>query len=199
MQCTECGHSLMAPSLLVAMEQRQHVALVRNAEACNHCAGKMYDVIDRHRPHLHAPHCSLECTMCCKNSPIMRLRFDVRDRCHAHIAVCEKCYSGMRDELLRVVPGIVGFIEKEWNTGAAKDGKRLPYAVGTRVRVKSHVPRWHGTTGRIASFRGLVQPWFGYDVRFDGSGHHFFHERDLEFLGNEDHTGSQGEAAVHQA
>ncbi|MGI8907295.1 MAG: hypothetical protein ACR2IE_12485 [Candidatus Sumerlaeaceae bacterium] len=98
-----------------------------------------------------------------------------------HIAICEKCYAGLRDDLLRFVSGIVGFFELEWNTGAAKSGKRLPYALSTPVKVKPHVPRYHGMTGKIVSFRGLVQPWYGYEVVFDAGGHHFFHERDLEF------------------
>ena len=181
MQCIDCKHSISVPSLVLAMEQSQHFALVRNAETCQNCATKAIHVLEKHYPPGPHIHHSMQCTFCGKGNPIMRWRFQMKTNYHDHVAICNTCYGTLRDDLLRHVPGIVGFLELEWNTGAAKAGKRLPYAVGTSVSVKAHVPRYHGMHGRIMSFRGLVQPWYGYEVQFDGSGHHFFHERDLDF------------------
>ncbi len=191
MQCIECKHGMSVPALVLAMEQRQHFALVRNSEVCHDCAVKAVHIMQRHYPAGPGLRHSMECTFCSKASPIMRWRFQMKTDYHDHIAICEKCYATLRDDLLRYVPGIVGFFELEWNTGAAKSGKRLPFAIGTHVTVKSHVPRYHGMPGKIVSFRGLVQPWYGYEVQFDAGGHHFFHERDLIFPASEE-TGHPG-------
>lgn len=184
MQCVECNRTMSIAGLSMAMEQRQHFALVRNAEACQACAAKTYALIERVQNGRHTPgfHGALQCTHCHHGAPIIRLRFSLRDHCHDHVALCEKCYGTLRDDLLRNVPNIVSFLEKEWQTGAAQSGKRLPVPVNTRVVVKKHVARFHDMAGRIIGFRGLVQPWYGYEVEFDAGGHHFFHERDLEFV-----------------
>jgi len=184
MQCVECSRPITVAGLVMAMEQRQHFALVRNAEACRDCATIAYRTVCQGRKCHQSLHGALECTLCGKGAPIMRLRFNVGDHFNDHVAICESCYAGMRDDLLRRVPNIVGFLEKEWQTGAAQSGKRLPVAVNTPVTVQKHVPRFHDMHGRILGFRGLVQPWYGYEVQFDAGGHHFFHERDLEFEGN---------------
>jgi len=189
MQCIECKHAISVPALQLAMEQRQHFALVRNGEVCAHCAMKAVKVLAHHHPISPALRHSMECTYCGIASPIMRWRFQMKTDYLDHIAMCEKCYGVVRDDLLRQVPGMVGWFELEWNTGVAQSGKRLPYAIGTNVRVKNHVPRFHGMQGHIMSFRGLVQPWYGYEIKFDNPpGHHFFHERDLEFGSTDEHV-----------
>jgi hypothetical protein len=166
---------------MLAMEQSQHFALIRQAQTCQHCADKAIHVLETHFPPGPGIRHSMQCTFCGKGNPIMRWRFQMKTSYHDHVAICKDCYATLRDGLLRQVPGIVGFLELEWNTGVAKAGKRLPYAMQTPVVIKKHVPRFHGMTGKIISFRGLVQPWYGYEVQFDAGGHHFFHERDLEF------------------
>lgn len=181
MQCIECKHSISVPSMVLAMEQSQHFALIRHEQACSNCATKAVQILAKHYPAGPGIRHSMECTFCSKASPIMRWRFQMKTDYHDHVAICNQCYTTLRDDLLRYVPGIVGFLELEWNTGHAKSGKRLPYPLGTMVTVKKHVPRYHGMSGHIMSFRGLVQPWYGYEVKFEAGGHHFFHERDLDF------------------
>src|ERR671913_432247 len=112
MQCVECSLSMIVPALVIAMEQREHFALQRNAEACADCSRKMYSPIERLIANSRFRHQSMQCAAC-GNTPIMRLRFEI-DRCHAQVALCEPCYGKVRDDLLRAVPNTVSFLEKEW-------------------------------------------------------------------------------------
>lgn len=194
MKCVECSRQIISPALVAAMEQSNHFALTRNCEACDTCARRSYEVLKRHQPHRTGFINTMECNYCGKGSPIMRLRYDItvglNSRTHEQFALCEPCYGTVRDELLRASQELVGFLEKEWNTGMAKAGKRLPWPTSSRVMIKHHVGKFHDMTGRIVAFRGLVQPWFGYDIEFDAGGHHFFHERDLQLMENSDNEDS---------
>ena len=202
MRCIECSRQIVSPSLVAAMEQSKHFALTRNCEACDYCAEKSYAVIERHRPHTRDHINTMECTYCNKGNPIMRLRYDIikgtNTRTHVQFALCEPCYGTIRDEILRVSPELVGFLEKEWNTGVAQKGKRLPWPPMSPVIVKAHVCKFHDMKGRVLSFRGLVQPWYGYEVQFDSGGHHFFHERDLSLLHKDEEAGSNSERPLAQ-
>lgn len=179
MLCLECNHPAVSPGLVIAMEQRQHVALERQAEVCQDCASKVYRMLN------HAGHCSrywsqcVNCALCGGKLPAIRLRFDLKHTGLRHIALCSKCYSQLRTEMLQAFPNLVSWVEKEWET-TETSARRMPWARGTVVRVRPSAARYRDQVGVVESCRGLVQPWFGYDVRFDERHHHFFHERDLE-------------------
>ena len=94
-----------------------------------------------------------------------------------------------RDDLVGF-PNFVGFIEKEWQARGAHTGKRNPWPSGAAVKVVAHGNRFEGQIGLIEGFRCLVQPWFGYDVKLRNGLRHFFHERDLHLLSQDQHTGT---------
>lgn len=180
MRCLECSGPVSAPGLLVAMEQREHFAMVRHAELCTVCAMAILPVFKHAAEKSRFWHQSVNCAMCNSKFPIARLRFEIRDRAHLHIAVCQPCYETLRDDLVRF-SNFVGFIEKEWQSTKSKSGHRMPWPAASMVRVRqSSGHKLSGQVGCIESFRCLVQPWFGYTVRFSGGLRHFFHERDLE-------------------
>jgi hypothetical protein len=181
MRCLECNHSIAFPGLLVAMEQREHFAMVRHTEICQICAPRMLDLLETAGAGSRHFRQSIDCAYCGSKLPITRLRFEIKDRPHRYIALCEKCYRSMRDDLMRRFPNFVSFIEKEWETLGAKSQKRVPWGSGTTVKIKA-AGRFHDLQGTVERFRPLVVPWFGYDVRFPDGQRHFFHERDLEVL-----------------
>jgi hypothetical protein len=172
--------------LLVAMEQREHFAIVRHAEVCGTCALKIYTAIEKIGAASRYWNQSLNCGFCGNNFPILRLRFEVKDRVHKLIAVCEPCYLRHGRNLIVYGPNILAFIEKEWLTLKGIN-KRTPFPNGLAVKVMAHTPRYFGKTGCTISFRCLANPWFGYDVKFDDGSHHFFHERDLQPLASQSH------------
>lgn len=183
MRCLECERPLTLPGLQVAMEQKEHFALVRHAEICAVCALRALPVFQQAGSKSLYWRQSVNCALCGNKFPIARLRFEIPHHYSGHIALCETCYRKLRDDLMIKAPNTVGFIEKEWQTPhLAKAGTRLPLANGTQVRVKRTQPRYAGQYGSITGFRGLVQPWYGYTVRLSGGISHFFHERDLEIL-----------------
>jgi hypothetical protein len=126
----------------------------------------------------------VDCVYCGHKLPIVRLRFQVKDHAHRHLAVCENCYDAMRDQLVRGFPNLVMFVEQEWQTRGMKSQSRVPHALGVTVRIRDHPGnRYSGMTGKVVAFRCLVQPWFGYEVGFPDGKRHFFHERDLYVVG----------------
>ncbi len=179
MLCLECNHPIMATGMHVAMEQREHFAIVRHAEMCQKCAVQMFDMLDKAVRSSRFMHQSIDCVFCGHKLPITRLRFEIKDRPHRYMALCETCYREMRRDLMMKFPNFVTFIEKEWDTGHGKGGQRMPWPVGSTVLVKS-AGKYHAKTGVIDRFRPLVVPWYGYDVKFPTGEHHFFHERDLD-------------------
>jgi hypothetical protein len=181
MRCLECGHPIVTPGLLVAMEQREHFAMIRHAEVCQTCAPKLLDYLERRAADSRYWRQSIDCGYCGSKMPITRMRFEIKDKPHRYIAICERCYREMRDDLLGSNPQIVNFIEKEWETLGTKNQKRIPWAPGTIVRVRA-AGRFHHHTGYVASHRILQVPWYGYEVRFAEGQHHFFHERDLQVV-----------------
>ena len=181
MRCLECQHTMVTAGLLVAMEQREHFALKRNAEVCTPCALKLIRVLEKGAgQNKHWRQC-VDCAFCGSKLPIARLRFQIKDHAHQHIAICENCYHTMREHLVGF-PNFVAFIEKEWQTRGAHAAKRTPWQNGAAVKVVAHGNRFEGQIGLIEGFRCLVQPWFGYDVKLRNGLHHFFHERDLMLL-----------------
>ena len=183
MRCLECNIPLAAPSLVLAMEQREHFALQRHAEMCPRCALKLWEFLEKRNQNTPNWKQSINCAYCGHRLPVVRLRFEVGDRLHKHMAICETCYDVMRSELLGSTSNVVTFVEKEWQTpGHSGSTGRIPLPNGTAVRVKNHIPKFGGTRGFVKSYRGLIQPWFGYDIQLEGGGHHFFHERDLDIL-----------------
>jgi hypothetical protein len=186
MRCLECSGPISAPGLVVAMEQREHFAMVRHAEVCNVCALAILPVFKTAmQKSLHWRQ-SVNCFLCNSKLPIARLRFDIRDRVHLHIAVCQQCYEKLREDLLKF-SNFVGFFEKEWQTLKTKNAQRLPWPEHSSVRVReSSGHKLAGQIGCTESFRCLVQPWFGYNVRFSHGVRHFFHERDLELVNIEE-------------
>lgn len=179
MLCLECNHPVRRAALVVAMEQRDHIGFERHAEVCHDCAMRLHERVaeaittSRHRFQ------SVDCAACGDKHPAIRLRFELGAKALHHVALCGHCYTRIRPDLLAKNPNLVRFVDTEWETHATGHA-RQPWPVGTHVSVKPHVVRFHGMTGIVQSFRGLVIPYFGYDVRFDATGHHFFHERDLD-------------------
>ncbi|MBX7245696.1 MAG: hypothetical protein K1X53_09355 [Candidatus Sumerlaeaceae bacterium] len=180
MRCLECHRTISIPSLVIAMEQREHFSLVRHTEVCAACTEKIYSIIHEHSKESRFLHQSMNCVLCNCNLPITRLRFDLKDRAHLHVSICEPCYRKMRDELLVAAPNMVSFIEKEWISRGMKSHTRTPWPINGTVKVRQNVARFGGHFGIIKNYRGLVQPWYGYDVRLDDGQRHFFHERDLD-------------------
>lgn len=196
MRCLECNHTLTTASLLVAMEQREHFAMVRHAEICRLCAPKMLDLMEAAGAGSRFFRQSIDCAFCGSKLPITRLRFEIKDRPHRYIALCQECYRGMRMELVRAFPKFVTFIEKEWETVGTKGQARMPWPVGSAVRVTAQ-GRFRNREGVVERFRPLVVPWFGYDVRFPDGQHHFFHERDLDAIRPPAREESGAEAQPH--
>jgi hypothetical protein len=189
MRCLECQHPMVTAGLLVAMEQREHFALKRNAEVCTPCALKLIRVLEKSVQQNKHWHQCVDCAFCGSKLPIARLRFQIKDHAHQHIALCENCYQSIREHLVGF-PNFVGFIEKEWQAKAGAGAKRAPWPTGAAVKVVAHGNRFEGQLGLIEGFRGLVQPWYGYDVKLRNGIHHFFHERDLHLLNEEHSTGT---------
>lgn len=186
-RCVECNLPVGVPGLIIAMEQREHFALTRHTQTCDACAEKLLEFIDRTAAGSRFYRQCVNCVYCGSNLPITRLRFQIKDKQHRHVAICEKCYGVLRDDLLRQFPNIVGFIEQEWQTRGLKKQMRLPWPNGSFVRVRAESrSRFAGQIGKIVGFRPLVQPWFGYDVIFVDGKRQFFHERDLEQVSTPD-------------
>jgi hypothetical protein len=182
MRCLECNGPVSAPGLLVAMEQREHFAMVRHAEVCTVCALRILPIFQKAGQNSMHWRQSVNCALCGHRYPIARLRFEIRDRAHLHIAICLECYEKIREHLLKF-SNFVGFFEKEWQTLKNKTSQRVPWAKGTMVRVRQSAGgKLAGQVGCVGDFRCLVQPWFGYNVRFNRGMQHFFHERDLELV-----------------
>jgi hypothetical protein len=181
MRCLECNHPIVTPGLLVAMEQREHFAMVRHAEVCQTCAPKLLVYLEHRAAESRYWRQSIDCGYCGSKLPITRMRFEIKDYPHRYIAICEGCYKAMRDDLLMTNPQIVHFIEKEWETLGSKTQKREPWPRGTIVRVRAQ-GRFHQQNGYVDSHRLLQMPWYGYEVRFANGLHHFFHERDLQVV-----------------
>lgn len=193
LRCVECNLPVTQPSLVVAMEQRQHFALTRHVEMCVNCASRTFRLLEQKAHESRHWMQSLNCVYCGNNLPITRLRFEIGERIHKHMAICEHCYHAMRQDLLDCAPGMASFIEKEWQTPGQQLTHRMPWPVGSSVRVKKSDKRFGGQYGIVRKFRGLVQPWFGYDVEFAHGVHHFFHERDLVHVETgESHTTPPG-------
>lgn len=191
-RCVECNLPVGVPGLVVAMEQREHFALTRHTQTCDDCAAKLLAFIDQTAANSRHYRQCVNCIYCGHNIPIARLRFQIKDQQHRHVAICEKCYESLRDELLRKFPNIVSFIELEWHTRGMKQAARVPWPNGTFVRVHPEVKnRYAGQTGKIVGFRPLVQPWFGYEVVFVDGKRHFFHERDLQQVSTPDYQTTQ--------
>lgn len=182
MRCVECSVPIAVPALVVAMEQRDHFALQRHTELCSNCALKVWGILEREAAESRHWRQSINCAYCGGKLPITRLRFDIPDRVHKHMAICETCYNKMRDALLRHVSNVVSFIEKEWQTPGRASTHRTAWPIGAQVQVKPSDKRFGGQKGVIKRFRCLVQPWFGYDVLLETGVQHFFHERDLNLL-----------------
>ncbi len=181
-QCVECGERCF-PGLVIAMEQREHFALTRHTFGCDKCAGQLLQFIDQTAAGSRHYRQCVNCIYCGSNLPITRLRFQIKDQHHRHVAICEECYKAIRDEMLKRFPAIVGFIELEWQTVKNQKVVRTPWPMGSFVRVRSDSPtKYAGQTGKIVGFRPLSLPWFGYDVVFVDGKRHFYHERDLERL-----------------
>ncbi len=181
MQCLECRHPTSHPGLVVAMEQRQHLALERQAEVCPECAGPFYSCLKEAGQGSRYWSQCVNCALCGARMPAMRLRFELRGMGLKHVALCSGCYNGVRRELMRPYPNVIAWVDKEWDT-TDQAARRLPWPAGTVVRVLHHATRFRDRVGVVQSCRGLVQPYFGYEVSFDETRHHFFHERDLEPL-----------------
>ncbi|MGB9691996.1 MAG: hypothetical protein ACPL7D_07490 [Candidatus Sumerlaeaceae bacterium] len=187
-RCAECNAPLAVPGLVVAMEQREHFALTRHTQTCDACAAKLLKFINETAAGSRHYRQCVNCIYCGHNLPITRLRFQIKDQQHRHVAICEKCYEALRDELLRRFPNIVSFIELEWQTRGIQKAARMPWPIGTYVRVHPELKnRYAGQIGKIVQFRPLVKPWFGYDVAFVDGTRHFFHERDLQQISTPDY------------
>jgi len=182
MRCVECNVPIAVPALVVAMEQRDHFALKRHTELCTNCALKVWTILEREGAESRHWRQSINCGYCGGKLPIARLRFDIPDRVHKHMAICEPCYNKMRDALLRNVSNLVSFIEKEWQAPGHTTTHRTAWPIGAQVQVKPSDKRFGGQIGTIRRFRCLVQPWFGYDVLLESGVQHFFHERDLNLI-----------------
>lgn len=168
------------------MEQREHFALVRHAEACDACSARILTVLQEAGQSSRYWRQSLNCGYCDSNLPIARLRFENAEKAGSqHIAICEKCYEVLRPEMLRAAPNMVTFMEKEWLTIKFHSRTRIPWPKGTIVKVVAPGTRQHDKTGWVDTFRCLIQPWFGYTVRFEGGRIQFYHERDLERISPE--------------
>ena len=101
------------------MEQRQHFAMVRHTEFCQGCAQKILKVFQRAGEGGRYWHQSMNCAYCNSKLPISRLRFEIKDVCSQHVAVCEPCYRTLRDELIRSFAGLVTFVEKQFGVQVA--------------------------------------------------------------------------------
>jgi len=179
-RCAECNVPVSVPGLIVAMEQREHFALTRHTQTCDECAKKLLDFVEKTAAGSRFYFQCVNCIYCGSNLPITRWRFQIKNQKHRHVALCEKCYESLRDELIRRFPNIVNFIELEWHTRGMKNNVRTPWPIGSFVRVRpENRTRYAGQAGKIVGFRPLVLPWFGYDVVFEDGTRHFFHERDL--------------------
>ncbi|MCX7626490.1 MAG: hypothetical protein N2Z21_09810 [Candidatus Sumerlaeaceae bacterium] len=186
-RCEECHLPVAVPGLIVAMEQREHFALTRHTQLCDECAKKLLDFIEKTAAGSRFYFQCVNCIYCGSNLPITRLRFQIKNQKHRHVAICEKCYEMLRDDLLRKFPKIVSFIELEWHTRGMKNSVRTPWPIGSFVRVRRESSsRYAGQTGKIVSFRPLQLPWFGYEVAFVDGNRHFYHERDLEQVSTPD-------------
>jgi|GEM_PF-2425488 len=188
-RCIECNVPIGVPGLIVAMEQREHFALTRHTYQCDNCAIKLLSFIDRTASGSRHYHQCVNCIYCGSNLPIARFRFQIKDHPMRHVAVCEACYNLLREDLLRDFPSLVGFIEQEWHTRGLKKNVRMPWQIGSYVRVRGSAgaaKRFTGQVGKIVGFRALVQPWYGYTVVFPDGKQQFFHERDLEQVATPD-------------
>lgn len=183
MRCLECSQAMTNWSLLVAMEQREHFAMVRHAEVCASCALRMYPAFERLGVSSRYWHQTLDCAYCGNKMPIVRFRFEVKDRINKYFAMCDKCYIVIGKSVVPYAPNTITFIEKEWLTLQGKQ-KRMPWSNGTPVKIMAKTPRFFGKTGTTQSFRCLAHPWYGYDVSLPDGSHHFFHERDLQPVDN---------------
>lgn len=181
-RCFECNAPLAQSGLIVAMEQREHFAITRHTEGCNRCAQNLLEFLRKWGSSSRYWNQCVDCAFCGGKLPIVRLRFQIKDVASRHLAICEKCYNAMRDQLILDFPNFVMFVELEWKTRGMKNQARTPWPNGTYVRVRPTATRYVGEVGKIAGFRCLVQPWFGYDVVFSNGKRHFFHERDLEIV-----------------
>lgn len=198
MRCLVCEHPMSVPGLQVAMEQREHFASIRHVEFCYACASKMQVIFEARGADSHYWRQSLDCAFCGKH-PIARFRFEVKDHPHRHIPVCQECYKVLRDDLVNDFAALVGFIDQEWCATGQLGNKRLPWPNGTTVIVRRGGGKDVGHIGLVESFRGLVQPWFGYDVRFADGHHHFFHERVLDIYQPKHQDGHHHDAHAHHA
>jgi hypothetical protein len=194
MRCLECERPVGVAGLLVAMEQKEHFALMRHAEVCQHCAVRLLDIFENFGTKRNFRQ-SLDCAYCGSKMAIARFRFEIKDHAHRHIALCEPCYKQMREHL-RDYPSVVGFVELEWQTAGKAGGKRLPWPNGSVVQASKRAGRFAGQLGIVERFRPLVQPWFGYEVKLKSGVRHFFHERDLQLVTDGDPAEKQNTEQV---